>query len=125
MEEKRKPWFRRKMVSMITALPSFIRFANYCYLVFKQDAYLAKQNVITLICLVFFMGLLFISSWFCILGILLSYLISLHLSWLTSLAIILILNLLLLMVIVIKILLVKNKLFANTRELVRSVQDKE
>ncbi len=103
MTKKQKFAPGKTIKNIIWLIPTLINLVSNITSLLRVRAFLAIRSAAVLLMLSVLFALVLASSWFCLLGMLMVYLLSIHLSWLASLLIVLLSNLLLLLVIIVAI----------------------
>lgn len=128
-EKKRKSIFGKTLLRLLLIIPNITGIFLHIGSLISQEARLAGKSLVSILVLAIIFSVLLITSWFCLLGMLLVYFItSLHWGWILSIAVILLLNLWLMLFVAYFISrLKKNLLFPETsrqcKHLSRSIRN--
>jgi len=118
MDKSRKSSFKFSLLRLISIAPLLYRVIKNSIVLLEQDIKLTRQNLFTLLLVIFFLLIIVTSIWICLLSLLFVYLISLKFTVLHAISIILMINLILFIIEVGLIFYIKNNLFfPKTKEI--------
>lgn len=122
MAEKKKHYFFRGFLKIVTILPSIFGVLITCGRLIEEEVVLIKKNLINFIIICIIISILLTVTWVCFLGIILFFLISLKVNLYISLLIIMLINLLLIFICSLILIKIKENLSLNkTRNLVKEL----
>jgi hypothetical protein len=118
---KRKSLFFGTVLNIISAVPSFFSLANHLMALLEHETKMAGRNLLYVLLLLLMAMSLVTMCWWCLMGMLFFYLISIALSYQMSLLIIFFINIICLIIVSLMIKNAKKNMFyPHTRHLIKS-----